>query len=289
MKITSDKNDIILHDVPCFNLTHTFECGQCFRWNKTGENEYTGVVFSRVLKIKQEENTFRFFNTTENDFFEIWANYFDLNFDYQAMQNSLSTDETLKKAINSGNGIRILHQDLFETIISFIISANNNIPRIKLIVERLCEAFGKKIFSPFGTFYSFPTPEDLKNVSLEDLAFLKAGFRDKYIKDATDKINHNEIDLNSLKTTPTEKAKSELLKIKGVGEKVANCILLFSLHRCESFPVDVWVKRVMSKYYFSQNEPNCDLGEFAKEKFGAYSGFAQQYLFYYERENAKNK
>lgn len=287
MNVTIDKNDLIISDIDCFDLTHTFECGQCFRWESTADNEYIGIASSHVLKISKEANSFRLYNTSKKDFNDFWKDYFDLEFDYALMQRSLKSDNVVADAIKSGSGIRILHQDLFETIISFIISQNNNIPRIKLIIDRLCRNFGKEISTPFGKFYSFPAPEDMKNVTLSDLAFLKAGFRDKYIKDAIDKINNSDIDLNFLKTADTETAKKELLKIKGVGEKVANCILLFALHKYDSFPVDVWVKRVVSKYYFAGNEPNCDLSAFAKDKFGNYCGFAQQYLFYYERENSK--
>lgn len=282
MKITKDKNDILVEE-SLFNLTHTFDCGQCFRWNKTGENEYTGVALGRVLKISQEGGFFRFFDTSEEDFYNIWLKYFDFDTDYKKIHASLSFDETVKEAIKTGYGIRILHQDIFETILSFIISANNNIPRIKLIIERLCASFGSEIKSPYGSFYTFPTPGQLHGVTKEDLAPLKAGFRDKYLIDAVKKVNSGELDLKALKNADYSAAKQELLKVSGIGEKVANCILLFGLYKHEAFPIDVWVKRVMSHYYFGGAEPDCDLMEFAKEKFGDFAGFAQQYLFYHAR------
>lgn len=285
MKITTDNKDVILSDTSCFDLTHIFECGQCFRWNKTTDNEYLGIAFGKVLKISKENNGFRFKNTTVEEFNSVWKNYFDLDFDYLAVQKTLSCDAVLKETIKSGFGIRILRQELFETIISFIISQNNNIPRIKLIIERFCQEFGNKISLPDGIFYSFPSAESLAGVTLSDLAFLKAGFRDKYILDAINKINSGTINLSKLKTMDFDTAEQTLLEIKGVGKKVANCILLFSLHMVNAFPVDVWVKRVMSNYYFGGKEPGCDLYEFAKKKFSPYGGFAQQYLFYHAREN----
>ena len=285
MKIITDNNDIILNNTSCFDLTHIFECGQCFRWNKTADNEYLGIAFGKVLKISKESSGFRFKNTTVDDFNSVWKNYFDLDFDYSAVQKTLSCDAVLKEAIKSGFGIRILRQELFETIISFIISQNNNIPRIKLIIERFCREFGNKISLPDGIFYSFPSAKSLAGITLSDLAFLKAGFRDKYILDAINKINSGKINLSKLKTMDFDTAEQTLLEIKGIGKKVANCILLFSLHHVNAFPVDVWVKRVMSNYYFGGKEPGCDLYEFAKKKFSPYGGFAQQYLFYHAREN----
>ncbi len=283
MNLKRDKNDIIISDFSCFTLADTFDCGQCFRWNAISENEYIGVAYGKVLKIAKEENSFRFFNTTLSDFEKIWKSYFDFDRDYLKIQKILSADKVLEDAIKSGGGIRLLMQDTFETIISFIISSNNNIPRIKLIIERFCSLFGEKIISPFGEFYSFPTIDTLKNIRLCDLAPIKAGFRDKYIIDAIEKISSGEVCLDALATMDYDGAKKELLKIKGIGEKVANCILLFGLGKYNAFPIDVWVKRVMSHYYFNDGEPTCDLAEFADSKFGNYSGFAQQYLFYHAR------
>lgn len=283
MKILTQNNDLILKDINCFDLTQTFDCGQCFRWNLSAENEYTGVALGHVLRIIRENDGFRLLNTSEDDFLNVWKNYFDFDRDYLKIQKVLSSDNVLKNAISSGSGIRILRQDVFETIISFIISANNNIPRIKLIIERFCNLFGKKISSDFGEFYSFPSIDDLKGISQADLAPIKAGFRDKYIIDAINKISSGEINLQNLLTLDYKNAKNELLKIKGVGEKVANCILLFSLGKYNAFPVDVWVKRVVGHYYFNDASPDTDIAEFADNKFGEYGGFAQQYLFYHAR------
>ena len=201
-----------------------------------------------------------------------------------------SHDETLKKCIDFGGGIRILHQDIWETIISFIISANNNIPRIKKILETMCREFGDKIdFKynsklgiPEGEYYSFPEPERLNSLSIEDLACLRAGYRDKYIMDAAEKVSSGEVNLKDIPEMPTELAKKELLKIKGVGGKVADCILLFSMGRYELFPKDVWIKRILNQVYGVEEK---ETDSFVTEKYGNYAGFAQQYMYYYYREN----
>ncbi len=281
MNYVQDKNDIILYEEH-FNLTHTFECGQCFRWNSADEKGYLGIAMGKLLKVSRvRDGAFRFYDITLKDFEDIWLDYFDLNTDYGKIKQSLSGDSVLKEAIQSGYGIRLLNQDVFETVMSFIISANNNIPRIKLIIERLCQSFGKKLS---GNFYTFPSPEAMKGVNVSDLACLKAGFRDKYLVDAVEKITSGEVCLKNIKSLSFEDAKKELLKIKGIGEKVANCILLFSLNKRSAFPVDVWVKRVVGHYYGDSVSHDSDFDKFAKERFGDLSGYAQQYLFYHARE-----
>lgn len=268
-----------------FNLVHTFECGQCFRWNIRPDGSYVGVHMGKALRIARFGEQITFFDTTENDFKTTWKKYFDLERDYKKIQTHLSSDPVLKNAIKEGSGIRILAQDPFETIISFIISANNNIPRIKLIIERLCALYGDKINAYGETYYSFPDAKTLSLLTREDLAPIKAGFRDKYILDAAKKVHSGEVDIDSIFKMDYESAKDELKKIKGVGEKVANCILLFGFGKLNAFPVDVWIRRIIEHYYFNGNEAGCDINEFAHERFGELGGFAQQYLFYYAREN----
>lgn len=254
-----------------FNLTDTFECGQCFRWNKDADNSYTGVVSGEILHIEEKDNAFVLSNSS------LWEKYLDLDTDYSAIKKKITVDSVMENAIKQGEGIRLLNQELFETVISFIISQNNNIPRIKGIVENFCRAFGQKIE---GNFYSFPTKEALKGIKEKDLGFLKAGYRASYICDAVEKFNGNSISTDILKNSHIELARKEISKIKGVGPKVADCILLFSVKRGEVFPTDVWMKRVLTQLYgFNELTPdkiNC----FAKEKFGNLAGFAQQYLFY---------
>lgn len=283
MRICEDGKDIIIKDTKQFDLTHTFDCGQCFRWNRQEEG-YFGVAMGKALYITQSGSDITLHNTTLADYKQVWEGYFDLGRDYAKIQYTLSGDPVLSAAMLHGSGIRILAQDTFETLISFIISANNNIPRIKLIVERLCQNFGQPL--EYGEkYYMFPTPERLAACSLEDLSVVKAGFRDKYILDAARKVVSGDIQLEQLKAVSFAKAKAELMRIKGVGEKVANCIVLFGLGHYSAFPIDVWIKRIIDHYYFGGEDANCDIGEFAKGKFGDLGGFAQQYLFYYAREN----
>ncbi len=256
-----------------FNDVHTFECGQCFRWNQK-DGVYTGVAGGRVCRVKDGVVSCP---DSDNDF---WEKYFASGDDYDAIKSELSRrDPELIKCIEYGGGIRILRQELWETIVSFIISANNNIPRIKKIIETLCAAFGEEIEDGY---YSFPAPERIAALELEDLACLRAGYRDKYIIDAAQKVSSGEVDIAALPEMTTEDAKCELMKIKGVGGKVADCILLFSCGRYETFPKDVWIKRVVTELY---GVPEKEIDGFIAEKYGDLAGFAQQYLYFWARDN----
>ncbi len=261
--------DIILSDIKCFNPEYTLFCGQAFRWKKTADNTYHGITKNSIVDIEVNENEIIFKNTSEDDFNNVWKKYFDFERDYEKIVSSFKEDCHLNKAVNEYYGIRILHQDSFEALISFIISQNNNIPRISGIIERLCENFGTKI----GDDYTFPTVEQLKGVTAEDLAVLRAGFRNKYIVDAVEKVLEKEVDLEKIYTMDIEQARQELLKIKGVGAKVAECTLLYGFGKVEAFPVDVWVKRIMAELY-SDGLPVCTKN---------YEGIAQQYLFHWRR------
>lgn len=265
--------DILLKKVENFDLDETFECGQCFRWKKVGKGNYIGVVKNKVLKIEKLGNDIIFKNTKEEDFKKIWADYFDLNLNYSDVKKELSKiNKTLKDACNFAPGIRILKQDSWETLCSFIISQNNNIPRIKGIIEILCREYGKHLFDKF---YSFPEAEVIAKLSLNDLAPLKCGFRDKYILDAAKKVASGEINLNLISNMELDEVRLELMKINGVGKKVAECVLLYGMHRLEAFPEDVWIKKAMEKL-FPEYKP-CDFGKFA--------GIAQQYIYHYVRIN----
>lgn len=254
---------------PDFSLSETLDCGQAFRWKLICENTYQGFSTDNPLTISQRGITFIFHDITENDFLNIWCDYFDFNTDYSKLKVRFSEDETLKKACKFAPGIRLLKQDKWEALCSFIISQNNNITRIKGIVNRLCEAFGEK--KAFG--YTFPKPEILSKLTPEDLAPLRAGFRARYIIDAAKKVASGEIDLEKISKLPLEDARKELMKICGVGIKVADCALLYGMYRLEFFPVDVWIKRVLEKYY-PMGLPECIKGN---------EGIAQQYLFHYIR------
>lgn len=273
-----------------FEPKHIFECGQCFRWNLEDDGSYTGVFNENVLNVKKEKDEVQFKGAVNGNIKEIVDEYFDLKRDYSKIKKELSEiDENLNLSIKYGNGIRILNQDLWETIISFIISANNNIPRIKGIIEKMSKKYGKEIYYNGTKYYTFPRPEDLENVTVEDFRNLGVGFRDIRLYKTTQMILENKIDLKSLYKEPTTNVKEKLLTLSGVGEKVADCILLFStLKRFDVFPIDVWVRRVMNELYIkNEDETNVNKREIQKlayEKFGKLEGLAQQYLFYWKRE-----
>lgn len=280
-----------LRNVESFELRDIFECGQCFRWNKQEDGSYTGVFKNNVLSVKKNKDEIIFEGICENEIQQIVENYFDLNRNYEKIKEQLSKiDQNMKMSIEYGNGIRILNQDLWETIISFIISANNNIPRIKGIIERLSEKYGDEIKYKGNKYYTFPTPEQLKNVTVEEYRKLGLGFRDIRLYETTKMILNKQVDIENMKNNPnTIEVREELLKLSGVGPKVADCILLFSdLKRFEVFPIDVWVRRVMNDLYIkNEDETKVDkkqIEKIANEKFGDLAGLAQQYLFYWRRE-----
>ena len=273
LKVFQDKNNLILDDVECFDVPLCLDCGQAFRWQKGSDNIWQGVACGKFLRISQEGNKVTLYNTTENDFNNLWRKYFDLDRDYNKIIRSYD-DESLMVACETYPGIRILKQDEWEALCSFIISANNNIPRIKGIINRLCEQFGDEIDGG----YTFPTAEKLSTLTVEDLAPIRSGFRAKYIIDAAKKVANGEVNLEALKDLPYEKAQAELLKIKGVGPKVADCALLFSHRHIDAFPKDVWIKKALTVLFG---------GELPKEAV-PYAGIVQQYIFFYARETKLN-
>ncbi|MCI6007704.1 MAG: DNA-3-methyladenine glycosylase 2 family protein [Ruminococcus sp.] len=268
------KNDsVIITEVSSFNLEQIFECGQCFRWNKTDCNTYGGVAFGKALTISQKDTTVTLQGCNKNDFENVWYSYFDLGVDYDGIKSSLaSLHPVLKEAQQYAPGIRILSQEPWEALCSFIISQNNNIPRIKGIIDRLCRQYGE----PIGdNLYAFPTAERLSCCTVDDFAPLRSGFRAKYIVDAATKVATDEINLHEIKKMPVEQARKELMKIKGVGPKVADCTMLYGMGKKECFPMDVWMKRAMEVLF-----PNL-----TPEDFGTNAGIAQQYIFHYSRMN----
>ena len=287
------EQEYILKNQESFELQDIFECGQCFRWNKQQDGSYIGIIKDAVIKVKKEKDVIIFKGISKRNLKEVITEYFDLKTDYQIYKNILNqVDEYLKESIKFGSGIRILKQDLWECIISFIISANNNIPRIKKIIERISEAYGDEISWNNGKYYLFPTPEQLTRASIEDLRNLGLGFRDKRVFNTTQMILNKEIDLQKIyELKQTDKIREELLKLDGVGEKVADCIMLFALKREDVFPIDVWVRRVMNDLYIHYEDEEKvnkkELQELAAKKFLGLSGIAQQYLFYWKREEGK--
>lgn len=256
-----------------FDIRQTFFCGQCFRWSEGENGSFTGIVSGKKLTVTQTGTAVTLHDIDEDDI-PFWENYFDIGTDYASHIITLSADETLKKACGAAPGIRILRQEPFETLISFIISQNNNIPRISGIIGRLCENFGADI----GNGWTFPTVEQLSGLTPEQLAPLRAGFRARYICDAVQRVESGEVDFDELASLPLDKARNCLKRIVGVGDKVADCVLLFAFHKTDAFPRDVWVKRIMAEFY-PDGLPECTKG---------IEGIAQQYLFDYVRNNGLN-
>jgi len=274
----------IIKNCNTFELKDIFECGQCFRFNKQEDESYTGVVGNNVINVKKIDNEIHIKSVGQD-------NLEELNRNYEQIKDKLSKiDENMQKSISYGKGIRILNQDLWETIISFIISANNNIPRIKGIIDRMSERYGKKIIFEGKEYYTFPTIDELSKASVEDLRALGLGFRDVRVYETTKIIKNKEVDLEQLKNEKDfNKVRNTLLTLPGVGPKVADCILLFStLKRWEAFPIDVWVRRVMNELYIKNPDETKvkkeEIEKIAYEKFGNLAGIAQQYLFYWKRE-----
>lgn len=289
MNIIQKDNKIIVHDIRDFNITHIFECGQCFRWNREEDGSYTGVVKNKVINVLQQKNTVEFNNVNTDDF-DIIKNYFDFDTDYETIKNTLNTDEIMAEAIKFGEGIRILNQEEWETMVSFMISANNRIPMIKKVIENLSVSFGDYIGNYRGKeYFSFPTAERLSAAPVERILECKAGFRAPRIKEAATRFLYEKDKIYNIKNMSYDEGLAYLKTYKGIGDKVANCILLFSMKHFDTFPVDVWVRRVMQTLYVSKETKDADIRKFAENKFGKYSGFAQQYLFFYARENGIGK
>lgn len=283
---TQRGKSIILKNQEDFQLEHIFDCGQCFRWRQDGSNQYIGVAYGNLLIVEKKNNDIYFTGTTEKEFLDVWHRYFDLDTNYTAIKDKLSKgDDVMKEATAFGNGIRILRQEPWETIVSFIISANNNIPRIKKSIQLLCQSYGTKIGSYMDEdFYSFPEPEALMNLKAEDLSACNMGYRGPYIIKTAQRIYENPQLLSCLYDEDTLNCKKKLLELMGVGPKVANCISFFAFGKLDSFPVDVWIKRLMEYFYFHREMKEKDIEAFAKDKYGDLAGYAQQYLFYYGRE-----
>lgn len=286
IKIREISNGLVLENVNDFNAKHIFDCGQSFRWNKEGDNSYTGVAFNKVINISSDSDDKKvtILNTSLKDFEGIWFKYLDLNRNYRDIKRKLSSDSIMKNAIKYGSGIRILNQDPWEILISFIISANNRIPMISKSINLLSEMYGQPISYNGKTYYSFPTPEGIGSAGISDIEKCRAGFRCKYIKKAAEMVKSGEIDLKDIKEMETHRAREELKRIPGVGAKVADCILLFSMEKHEVYPVDVWVKRVTEHLFLKKETKVNEIHDYAKGRFGNLAGFAQEYLFYYARE-----
>lgn len=290
MKITEADNGLILEGVRDFDAKHIFECGQCFRWVREEDGSYTGVAYGRVLNVRSDydKGTVILDNTNLLDFQNIWFDYFDFGRDYSAVKEALSKDPVLDMTINYGKGIRILKQEPWELLISYIISANNSIPMIARSINLLSELYGKQLQYKGKTYYAFPTAEELLTAGMEGLSLCRAGFRCKYIYEAVKMVNTGEIRLDEIEGHDIDTARKELMKVPGVGPKVSDCIMLFSMQKYRAYPVDVWVKRVTEYFFLGKDVKMKEIQHFAQEKFGELAGFAQEYLFYYAREQKIN-
>lgn len=268
--MVNDENIIRLKKPDMFSLERTLDCGQAFRWESDESGVFSGVAYGKVMRVKEEDDSLLFYGMKNEDVQGVFYRYLDLGRDYREITDRYNGDKYLSEAVRACPGIRILRQEPWEALCSFIISQNNNIPRIKGIIKRLCECFGEELES--GMF-TFPSPEVLSGKAPEDLASLRAGFRAKYIIDAANKVSSGEIDFDKIAASPIEFGRQELQKIKGVGKKVAECTLLYGFGKYEAFPEDVWVKRIMAEMY-PDGLPACTKGS---------EGIAQQYLFHWRR------
>lgn len=273
-----------------FDLVQIFECGQCFRWERQADGSYFGIVSNKAVYISLENRdnysgvlTIEAKNAVADRAF--WESYFDLSRDYGKIKEQLAAkDKKLAVAISYGEGIRILKQDIFETIISFIVSQNSNIPRIKKCINAIAEKFGERIVCENGgAHYAFPTVFELQKAGVEDLKMLKLGYRAEYIAATSARLARNHEEFARIGEMDYKTAREFLLGLSGIGPKVADCILLFGLGKFEAFPIDVWVKRVMHDVYGFDEKDTKGMNEYAATHFGDNGGIAQQYLFYYIR------
>lgn len=299
--VRSCDNYVIIEDVKNFKLKHIFECGQVFRFEEISEGNYIVIVFGKVIELKEQDNNILIYNSTEEEVRSIWLKYFDLDRNYSKIKDELSKDDLLRESIDFGYGVRVLNQDSFEMLISFIISARNNIPSIKKTVNKIATKWGKKIDYKGKTYYAFPSIYEIEDATLEEIQETGASFRSKYIIDTIKNVynatkerknsNLNEenssmkYDLDYIKSLNDDECHMALQEFKGVGAKVADCIMLFSMGKTSAFPVDVWVKRAMIHFYGAEDSSLNKIRIFARNRFGKLAGFAQQYFFYYAREN----
>ncbi|MFH5835572.1 DNA-3-methyladenine glycosylase family protein [Proteiniclasticum sp. C24MP] len=302
------ENEIRLRNVKNFHPKHIFECGQCFRWNRIDaddETRFQGIVHGKVISVSLRDTDVHLENVNIDEFNGFFREYFDLGREYEEVKKELRKDPLLKEAVKFGYGIRVLNQEPFETLISFILSSNNLIPKIKEGIRKISEKYGKEIASAGEKHYAFPTPEELSQATEKELRDLGVGYRAKYIYETVQAIRRAEIlreqekasvlteeekedllfDLKSISILPQDLCHKALQRYSGVGAKVADCVMLFSMKKEEAFPVDVWVKKAMMHFYGAEGTNLPKIRAFGQNQFGKLAGIAQQYLFYYAREN----
>lgn len=281
-----------------FSLHHTLSCGQTFRWEKHGE-WWVGVARETAFKIRQTNSTLEFKSSKEDSASEFIWNYFRLDDDLSQVYSKVAKDRYLNQAVKRFNGLRLVRQEPWECLISFVCATHANIPAIKQMISNLSRRFGDPIRFEDETFYAFPTPRSLARSTASELRLCKLGYRAENVLKTSKLVDAGDFDIETLKTTPYESAKAELMKLPGIGPKVADCVLLFSLDKLEAFPIDVWMKRIILQYYprhfdlefvakikekkgLSPREYQT-IYEFGRKYFGEYLGYAQEYLYHYKR------
>lgn len=265
-----------------FKLYDTVMCGQIFRFFPLNDGSFDVILKDRVINIYQKDNALYVSSNDETDLEKVVRNYFDLDNDYEKMNDFLiKNDVKLKDAINFSKGLTMIKQDPFETVMEYIISANNGVPQISAALNNIAEKYGKKVTFNNKEYYLFPTFNDLKDLSESDYRACKVGFRDKYLKQMVDKLNNGDVNLDEFYTLDTTDSLNKLMENNGIGPKVASCILLFAYQKYDVFPIDTWVKKIMKNDYKIEGEKK--IREFAVKTYGKYSAIALQYLFNYSR------
>lgn len=277
MKIKEEKGHVRLTGVSDFLPENIFECGQCFRWTRDASGAYTGVVRGVPARVWTKDGGV-FITGTLEDFDALWRGYFDLDRDYAQIRKNLSADAYTQNACAFGAGLRILRQDEWEALCSFILSQCNNIPRIRGIIGRLCALYGDAVAFEGETLYTFPSAQTIAGLTEKQIEPLRCGYRAPYILGAARAVAGGQLDWAVLRELPLEQARAQLMRLDGVGRKVADCMLLYGLHRLDAFPMDVWMRRAVSTCYGDGFDPG---------RFGEYAGIAQQYIFHYIRNGGK--
>ena len=265
-----------------FNLKDTVTCGQIFRFEELDDSSYDIILTDRVINIKQENDNLIINSSNMNNIEEVIRNYFDLDYDYESINNKLlKIDINNKEIIDSCYGLKMINEPRLEVIISYILSSNNRVPQIKSALDNISKTYGQKVIFNNKEYYLFPSLEELSKCDIETLRSCKTGFRDKYIYEFINKVKNKEFDINSIDNMNSEEALDYLMTLNGIGEKVASCILLFGYHRFDVFPIDTWVKKYMKDKYNIEGIDN--IRKFTYDKYKKLSGIAIQYMFHYKR------
>ena len=267
-----------------FNIKDTITCGQIFRFEEESNGSFTVILSDRVINIKEEKNNIIVTSNNEDNLENVIKEYFDLEFDYESINNALSKNKEIEEVVNSCNGLKMINEPRFEVIISYILSSNNRVPQIKKALDNISKEYGKKVLFNNKEYYLFPKFEELKNCNLETLRNCKTGFRDKYIYEFINKIKNKEFDIDIIDRMNSKDALDYLKTLNGVGDKVASCILLFGYHRFDVFPIDTWVKKYMKEKYNLTNVN--DISKFMEDKYKENCGLVIQYIFNYKRNKS---